>query len=93
MGITAWGIGCGEEGLPGVYVNVPAHKDWIKQTVDARFPTTTTSTTTTTTTTTTTDEFSDYLVSFIRCLVSQLYLAVLVILLDGIIWKVLVVKN
>lgn len=61
MGITAWGIGCGEEGLPGVYVNVPAHKDWIKQTVDARFPTTTTSTTTTTTTTTTTDEFSDYL--------------------------------
>ncbi|XP_042859336.1 phenoloxidase-activating factor 2-like [Penaeus japonicus] len=58
MGITAWGIGCGDEGVPGVYVNVPAHAEWIKQTVDARFPTTTTSTTTTTTTTT--DEYSEF---------------------------------
>ncbi|KAK8385685.1 hypothetical protein O3P69_016457 [Scylla paramamosain] len=28
-GITAWGIGCGIEGNPGVYVNVPYFIDWV----------------------------------------------------------------
>ena len=28
-GMTAWGIGCGVEGNPGVYVNVPYFIDWI----------------------------------------------------------------
>lgn len=28
-GMTAWGIGCGIEGHPGVYVNVPYFIDWV----------------------------------------------------------------
>ncbi|KAK4309059.1 hypothetical protein Pmani_019318 [Petrolisthes manimaculis] len=41
VGITAWGIGCGEDGIPGVYVNVPAHRDWVMAHIEAIIPTTT----------------------------------------------------
>ncbi|XP_049545249.1 collagen alpha-1(I) chain-like isoform X12 [Anopheles darlingi] len=30
-GMVAWGIGCGEDGIPGVYVNVPLFRGWIDQ--------------------------------------------------------------
>ncbi|XP_023728003.1 phenoloxidase-activating factor 2 isoform X2 [Cryptotermes secundus] len=30
-GIVAWGIGCADKGVPGVYVNVPSYIDWINQ--------------------------------------------------------------
>ncbi|KAK8725356.1 hypothetical protein OTU49_010826 [Cherax quadricarinatus] len=32
VGIVAWGIGCGENGIPGVYANIPYVSDWIKKT-------------------------------------------------------------
>ncbi|XP_058460853.1 inactive CLIP domain-containing serine protease A28-like [Malaya genurostris] len=28
-GIVAWGLGCGDDGVPGVYVNVSGFVDWI----------------------------------------------------------------
>ena len=33
-GIVAWGIGCGNEDIPGVYVNVATYVCWIKQQVE-----------------------------------------------------------
>ncbi|KDR16418.1 Serine proteinase stubble [Zootermopsis nevadensis] len=30
-GIVAWGIGCADKGVPGVYVNVPSYMNWISQ--------------------------------------------------------------
>ncbi|CAH6777624.1 Prss44 [Phodopus roborovskii] len=29
VGIVSWGIGCGREGFPGVYMEVSYYKDWI----------------------------------------------------------------
>lgn len=31
VGMVAWGIGCGENQIPGVYVNVPLFRNWIDQ--------------------------------------------------------------
>lgn len=30
-GIVAWGIGCGENGIPGVYSNVANARQWIDE--------------------------------------------------------------
>ncbi|XP_064088359.1 phenoloxidase-activating factor 2-like, partial [Macrobrachium nipponense] len=37
-GITAWGISCGEDGVPGVYVNVQKFSNWIWQNAESRTP-------------------------------------------------------
>ena len=31
MGLVAFGIGCGQEGIPGVYSSIPKTVDWIKR--------------------------------------------------------------
>ncbi|XP_068223696.1 phenoloxidase-activating factor 2-like [Palaemon carinicauda] len=51
VGLTAWGIGCGLDGIPGVYASVPATYDWILNQTYDRYPVTTTTEATTTTTT------------------------------------------
>lgn len=35
-GIVAWGIGCGEDKTPGVYVNVPLFRNWIDEKLGQR---------------------------------------------------------
>lgn len=36
VGIVAWGIGCGENDIPGVYVNVALYTDWVDKQMMAR---------------------------------------------------------
>jgi len=38
VGIVAWGIGCGEGGVPGVYASVPKLMKWVEEKMAARFP-------------------------------------------------------
>uniref|UniRef100_A0A182P407 Peptidase S1 domain-containing protein n=1 Tax=Anopheles epiroticus TaxID=199890 RepID=A0A182P407_9DIPT len=33
VGLVAWGIGCGANGIPGVYVNVASYNSWIQTTI------------------------------------------------------------
>ena len=36
VGIVAWGIGCGENGVPGVYASVPQASAWIQEKIATR---------------------------------------------------------
>lgn len=37
VGIVAWGIGCGENGVPGVYASIPHAVNWIQDKIATRF--------------------------------------------------------
>ena len=36
MGVTSWGIGCGNVGIPGVYTKVAHYKGWIDAVVNGQ---------------------------------------------------------
>lgn len=36
VGIVAWGIGCGENGVPGVYASIPRAASWIQEKIATR---------------------------------------------------------
>ncbi|KAF2365567.1 Serine proteases trypsin domain [Trinorchestia longiramus] len=38
VGITAWGIGCGEDGVPGVYASTVADRSWITSQLESVVP-------------------------------------------------------
>lgn len=35
VGVVSWGIGCGKEGYPGVYADVPSLRSWVEKTAKA----------------------------------------------------------